>query len=51
MKEISLAQTTAAGQHLYYKLQDTVWDDVMSKYILHPKVMSRMNPVWHYEIT
>lgn len=42
MKEISLAKTTAAGQYLYYKLQDIVWDEVMSKYILHPKVSSRM---------
>jgi len=42
MKEISLAKTTAAGQYLYYKLQDIVWDDVMSMYILHPKVSSRM---------
>jgi len=42
MKEISLAKTTAAGQHLYYRLQDIFWDEVMSKYILHPKVSSRM---------
>ena len=42
MKEISLAKTTAAGQYLYYKLQDIAWDEVMSKYILHPKVRSRM---------
>jgi len=42
MKEVSLAKTTAAGQYLYYKLQDIAWDDVMSKYILHPKVSSRM---------
>jgi len=42
MKEISLAKTTAAGQYLYYKLQDIAWDEVMSKYILHPKVNSRM---------
>jgi len=39
MKEISLAKTTVAGQYLYYKLQDIVWDDVMSKYILHPKML------------
>ena len=47
MKEISLAKTTAAGQYLYYRLQDIVWDDVMSKYILHPKVSSRMT-LWNY---
>lgn len=47
MKEISLAKTTAAGQYLYYKLQDIVWDDVMSKYILHPKVSLRMT-LWSY---
>jgi hypothetical protein len=47
MKEISLAKTTAAGQYLYYKLQDIVWDDVMSKYFLHPKVSSRMT-LWDY---
>lgn len=39
MKEISLAKTTATGQHLYYKLQDIAWDDVMSKYILHSKML------------
>jgi hypothetical protein len=32
---------------LYYKLQDIVWDDVMSKYFLHPKVISRMT-LWDY---
>lgn len=47
MKEVSLAKTTAAGQYLYYKLQDIVWDDVMSKYFLHPKVISRMT-LWDY---
>jgi hypothetical protein len=45
MKDISLAQTNATGQYLYYKLQDIAWDDILSKYILHPKVSSRMNPV------
>jgi hypothetical protein len=44
MKEISLAKTTATGQQLFYKLQDIAWDDVMSKYILHPKVRLRLNP-------
>jgi hypothetical protein len=47
MKEISLAKTTTAGQYLYYKLQDIAWDDVMSEYILHPKVSSRMT-LWNY---
>jgi len=39
MKEMSLAKTNAAGQYLYYKLQDIVWDDVMSNYFLHPKIL------------
>jgi phytanoyl-CoA hydroxylase len=45
MKDISLSQTNATGEYLYYKLQDIVWDDVLSKYILHPKVCSKMNPI------
>lgn len=39
MKDISLAQTNATGQYLYYKLQDIAWDDILSKYILHPKML------------
>ncbi|XP_063225544.1 phytanoyl-CoA dioxygenase, peroxisomal-like isoform X2 [Bacillus rossius redtenbacheri] len=39
MKDKSLLATEAAGEKLYYKLQDIVWDDVFSKYILHPRVL------------
>lgn len=39
MKDISLEKTNASGQYLYYKVQDIAWDDVFSKYILHPKVL------------
>lgn len=38
MKDISLAKTNTTGQYLYYKVQDILWDDVFSKYMLHPKV-------------
>lgn len=39
MKENSLRKTDAKGEYLYYKLQDFVWDDVLSDYIFHPKVL------------
>jgi hypothetical protein len=45
MKDISLAKTDVKDQYLYYKLQDIAWDEVLSKYILHPKVCSKINPV------
>jgi hypothetical protein len=47
MKDISLKGTNAVGQYLYYKLQDIFWDEVLSKYILHPKVCWKMNPAWN----
>ena len=37
MKEISLKNTGAKGEYLYYKLEDFVWDAVLSEYVLHPK--------------
>lgn len=40
MKDISLAKTNAKGEYLYNKVQDIVWDEVMSKYILLPEVCS-----------
>lgn len=49
MKDISLKDTNAAGQHLYYKLQDICWDEVLSKYILHPKVCSKI--ILHEAVT
>ncbi|KAJ9582219.1 hypothetical protein L9F63_003429, partial [Diploptera punctata] len=39
MKESSLRKTDAKGERLYYKLQDFVWDDVLSDYIHDPKVL------------
>jgi phytanoyl-CoA hydroxylase len=42
MKDIALQKTNAAGQYVYYKVQDIAWDDVFSKYILHPKVCLNM---------
>ena len=38
MKERSLMNTGATGEYLYYKLQDFVYEEVLSEYILHPKV-------------
>lgn len=38
MKDISLAKTNAKGEYLYNKVQDIVWDDVLSKYITSPQV-------------
>ncbi|XP_066991597.2 phytanoyl-CoA dioxygenase, peroxisomal-like isoform X1 [Anabrus simplex] len=35
MKDISLLKLGVSGEFLYNKLQDIVWDDVLSKYILH----------------
>ncbi|XP_069703085.1 phytanoyl-CoA dioxygenase, peroxisomal-like [Periplaneta americana] len=39
MKDVSLRNTDVKGEFLYYKVQDFVWDEVLSKYILHPKVL------------
>lgn len=39
MKDVSLAKTNAKGEYLYNKVQDIVWDDVMSKYILLPELL------------
>jgi len=38
MKDVSLKDTKAKGEFLYYKVQDIVWDDVFSKYITHKGV-------------
>ncbi|CAG2056027.1 unnamed protein product [Timema podura] len=38
MKDISLINTGATGEFLYNKVQDIVWDEVMTKYIFLPKV-------------
>ena len=45
MKENSLRKTDAKGEFLYYKLQDFVWDEVFSDYILNPEAS---NFVWDY---
>ncbi|KAJ4439554.1 hypothetical protein ANN_07678, partial [Periplaneta americana] len=39
MKDVSLKNTGVKGELLYYKLQDFVWDEVLCKFILHPKVL------------
>ncbi|XP_069703083.1 phytanoyl-CoA dioxygenase, peroxisomal-like [Periplaneta americana] len=39
MKEVSLKDTDLKGEFLYYKAQDYHWDEVLSKYALHPKVL------------
>ncbi|XP_069703088.1 phytanoyl-CoA dioxygenase, peroxisomal-like [Periplaneta americana] len=39
MKEVSLKDTEVKGELLYYKVQDIAWDEVLSKYILHPKLL------------
>nr|CAD7610529.1 unnamed protein product [Timema genevievae] len=41
MKDISLINTGATGEFLYNKVQDIVWDEVMTKYIFLPKLPSR----------
>jgi hypothetical protein len=51
MKDISLEKTNATGQYLYYKVQDIAWDDVFSKYILHPKVCLNDTLISSYWIT
>lgn len=43
MKDISLAKTNAKGEYLYNKVQDIVWDDVLSKYITSPQVSFNVN--------
>ncbi|XP_026277846.1 phytanoyl-CoA dioxygenase, peroxisomal-like [Frankliniella occidentalis] len=40
MRDISLAkQGGASGERLYNKLQDFIWDDVLSRYLLAPEVL------------
>ncbi|KAK3919625.1 Phytanoyl-CoA dioxygenase, peroxisomal [Frankliniella fusca] len=39
MKDVSLAKSGAKGEYLYNKVQDIVWEEVFSKYILHPKLL------------
>ncbi|KAE8745082.1 hypothetical protein FOCC_FOCC008258 [Frankliniella occidentalis] len=39
MKDVSLSKTGAKGEYLFNKVQDIVWEDVFSKYILHPKLL------------
>lgn len=49
MRDISLAKEGARGELLYNKLQDFIWDDVLSKYLLAPEVcmsMSRLSGVY-----
>jgi hypothetical protein len=38
MKDVSLMQRGASGQHLYNKAQDIAFDDVLSQYIMHERV-------------
>jgi phytanoyl-CoA hydroxylase len=38
MKDVSLMQRGASGQHLYNKAQDIAFDDVLSQYIMHSRV-------------
>jgi len=38
MKDVSLMQKGATGEHLYNKAQDIAFDDVLSQYILHDRV-------------
>lgn len=40
MKDVSLKDTNVKGEYLYNKVQDIVWDEVFSKYILHPKILN-----------
>ncbi|KAJ1531825.1 hypothetical protein ONE63_000478 [Megalurothrips usitatus] len=39
MKDVSLAKTNAKGEFLYNKVQDFVWDDVFSTYIVLPELL------------
>nr|CAD7434777.1 unnamed protein product [Timema monikensis] len=39
MKDISLINTGVTGEFLYNKVQDIVWDEVMTKYIFLPKLL------------
>ena len=39
MKDISLAKSDAKGQYLYNKIQDFVWDETLSEYIVLPKLL------------
>lgn len=39
MKDISLSKTNAKGEYLINKIQDIVWDDVLSKYFTMPKLL------------
>lgn len=38
MKDVSLMQKGASGEHLYNKAQDIAFDDVLSQYIMHSRV-------------
>lgn len=38
MKDISLSKKGAVGEHLYYKVQDFVYDSVLFEYCRHPTV-------------
>lgn len=39
MKDVSLKDTGAKGEFVYYKVQDIVWDDVFSKYITSDQLL------------
>nr|CAD7205752.1 unnamed protein product [Timema douglasi] len=42
MKDISLINTGVTGEFLYNKVQDIVWDEVMTKYIFLPKLANAL---------
>lgn len=39
MKDISLSKKGAVGEHLYYKVQDFVYDSVLFEYCRHPTIL------------
>jgi len=39
MKDVSLKDTNAKGEYLYYKVQDIVWDEIFSKFLTLPKLL------------
>ncbi|XP_057368698.1 phytanoyl-CoA dioxygenase, peroxisomal-like isoform X1 [Daphnia carinata] len=39
MKDISLSKKGAVGEHLYYKVQDFVYDNVLFEYCRHPTIL------------
>jgi phytanoyl-CoA hydroxylase len=41
MKDVSLMKKGATGEYLYNKAQDIAFDDVLAKYILHPRVSNQ----------